>query len=88
MKSKRLLKLNKEMKNKNNIDGVISTFKPPIFWKDKEVVKQQMKNWSYKSIESLIYQINDTELLIKKNSTNSINILSNFIIEKVTAINN
>jgi len=88
MKSKRLLKLNKEMKNKNNIDGVISTFKPPIFWKDKEVVKQQMKNWSCKSIESLIYQINDTELLIKKNSTNSINILSNFIIEKVTAINN
>lgn len=86
MKSKRLLKLSKEMKNTNNIDGVISTFKPPIFWKDKEVVKQQMKNWSYKNIESLIFQINDTELLIKKNSTNSINILSNFIIEKVTAI--
>ena len=86
MKSKRLLKLSKEMKNTNNIDGVISTFKPPIFWKDKEVVKQQMKNWSYKNIESLIFQINDTELLIKKNSTNSINILSNFIIEKVTTI--
>ena len=85
MKSKRLLKLSKEMKNTNNIDGVISTFKPPIFWKDKEVVKQQMKNWSYKNIEKLIYQVSETELLIKKNSKNSINILYNFILEQVTA---
>ena len=86
-KSKRLLKLNEQIKDKN-IDDVISIFKPPIFWKDKETVKQQIKSWSYESIENLIFRINETELLIKKNSPNSVNILSNFIIEQTTSISN
>ena len=86
-KSKRLLKLTEETKDKN-IDDVISIFKPPIFWKDKETVKQQIKSWSYESIENLIFRINETELLIKKNSPNSVNILSNFIIEQTTSISN
>ena len=88
IKSKRLLKLCNETKNKNNIDNVISTFKPPIFWKDKEIVKQQIKNWSSDNIEDLIYKINDVELLIKKNSNNSVNILSDFIIEQTKHSNN
>ena len=87
IKSKRLLKLRKEIKNNKNIDEVISSFKPTIFWKDKEVVKQQIKNRSYSNIESLIYKINEIELLIKKRSINSINIISNFIIEQSTQNN-
>ena len=87
IKSKRLLKLSKEVKNKN-IDQVISVFKPPIFWKDRENVKQQIKEWSYKNIENLIFKINETELLIKKNSSNSVNILSNFIIEQTRSTSN
>ena len=86
-KSKRLLKLTEEIKDKN-IDEVISISKPPIFWKDKETVKQQIKSWSYESIENLIFRISETELLIKKNSPNSVNILSNFIIEQTTSISN
>ena len=86
-KSKRLLKLNEQIKDKN-IDDVISIFKPPIFWKDKETVKQQIKSWSYESIKNLIFRISETELLIKKNSPNSVNILSNFIIEQTTSISN
>ena len=88
IKSKRLLKLYQEHKNKKNIDDVISQFKPPIFWKDKEIVKQQIRNWSYESTENLIYKINDVELLIKKNSNNSLNILSDFIIEQATVVSN
>ena len=88
IKSKRLLKLLKEVKNNKNIDNVISSFRPPIFWKDKEIIKQQIKKWSYDSSEKLLYKINETELLIKKNSTSSINILSNFIIEQATIISN
>ena len=88
MKSKKLLKLSDAAKNIKNIDEVISSFKPPIFWKDKEITKQQIRSWSYNSIEDLIYQISETELLIKKNSTSSVNILSNFIIEQVTTISN
>ena len=88
IKSKRLLKLSTETKTKKNIDEIISSFKPPIFWKDKDVVKSQMKNWSYKNIENLIYKINHTELLIKENSSSSINILSDFIIEQTNSISN
>ena len=88
IKTKRLLKLVNEIKNNKNIEAVISSFKPPIFWKDKEILKQQMSNWSYGEAQNLIYKINETELLIKKNSIISVNILSNFIIEQVNATSN
>tara|TARA_B110000114_G_scaffold71092_1_gene75449 strand:- start:4597 stop:5592 length:996 start_codon:yes stop_codon:yes gene_type:complete len=88
IKSKRLLKLTREISDKNDINGAIAKFKPPIFWKDKEVVKQQMRNWSYDKVETLVYNTSAVELLIKKNSNNSINILSDFIIEQSTITNN
>jgi DNA polymerase-3 subunit delta len=88
IKAKRLLKLSEAMTHEKNIDNVISSFRPPIFWKDKEIIKSQVKNWSYKNIKILIYKINETELLVKKNSASSINILSNFIIEQVTVSSN
>jgi DNA polymerase-3 subunit delta len=87
MKSKRLIKLCKCFDETKNIDEVISSFRPPIFWKEKEIVKQQIKNWSYKDAESLVFQINETELLIKNYSNNSLNILSDFIIDKASPIN-
>ena len=65
-----------------NDNGVISSFKPPIFWKEKEIIKQQIQNWSYKDAENLVFQTSEVELLIKMNSNNSINILSDFIIQK------
>ena len=88
LKSKRLLKLINGIKNDKNIDKVVSSFKPPIFWKDKDVLKQQIKNWSYNDAENLLYKINETELLIKKNTNISINILSDFIIEQATTASN
>jgi len=88
IKAKKLLKLSKELEIHKNIDEIISSSKPPIFWKDKEIIKLQIKIWPYKRVKSLIYQINNTELLIKKNSSNSINILFNFIIEQTTMISN
>ena len=87
-RSKRLLKLYQILKKNKNIDAVISGYKPPIFWKEKEIVKLQLNNWSTNSVENLIYETNEIELLIKKNSTNSINILSDFIINKSIKINN
>jgi len=87
-KSKRLYKLLLEINNNKSIEEAISSFKPPIFWKDKEIVKQQIKNWSLNRTENLIYKTNELELLIKKNSYNSINILSDFIINQPNRINN
>ena len=88
IKSKRLIKLCKETKEEKNIEIVISKFKPPIFWKDKEIVKQQIRSWSYEGVEKLIYEINEIELLIKKYSNNSVNILSDFIIKQSTTTSN
>ena len=88
MKAKRLNKLQNQTKDNKNIDQVITSFKPPIFWKDKDIVKEQIKNWSLKKIENLIYKINEIELLIKKNSSNSINILFDFIIAQSNKTNN
>ena len=87
-KSKRLLKLFQEIKISNNIDSAISSIKPPIFWKDKQIVKDQINKWSYKKIELLIFRINEIELLIKKNSSLSLSVLSDFIIEQASTASN
>jgi len=88
IKSKRLTKLSKEIKRTKNIEAAIVSFKPQIFWKDKEIVKQQVINWSFENAEKLIYEINEIELLIKKHSNSSLKILSNFIIEKSASVSN
>ena len=87
-KSKRLLKLKKESSINQNLDQIISSFKPPIFWKDKDIVKKQINCWSQNCIENLIYKINEIEFLIKTNSNTSINILSNFIMEQSSTSSN
>ena len=82
MKVKRLLRLQEEINNKKSINQAVENFKPPIFWKDKEIVKQQIIHWPLKKIKNMIININKIELLIKKNSTNSLNILSDFILDQ------
>ena len=88
-KSKKILQLVKEFENNKNIELTISAAKPPIFWKDKEITKQQIKSWKPESIKNLIYKLTDIELLIKKNLNNSINFITDFILEKsYTKFNN
>tara|TARA_X000000950_G_scaffold257108_1_gene323270 strand:- start:2175 stop:3167 length:993 start_codon:yes stop_codon:yes gene_type:complete len=79
LKTKRLLQLSKDIKSNPNLESAISHYKPPIFWKEKEIVKQQLKIWPEKNLRKLINEINNTELLIKKNVNISLNILLNFI---------
>ena len=86
-KLKRLLKLKNEIKERKNIDQVISSFKPPIFWKEKEIIKEQVKIWDQKKIEKLILNVNETEFIIKKNPSLSINIVTDFILEKTLEAN-
>ena len=86
-KTKRLLKLKEATKNQDDIDSAISNYRPPIFWKDKEIVKQQMKYWSLNSTNELIFKLCELELIIKKQTINSINILCDFILSQ-TQINN
>ena len=78
-KSKRLLKIRTEIDNNKNIDQVLSNFKPPIFWKEKDIIKKQVKLWSSKEIKDIIFKINNSEITVKKDSTNSILFVSDFV---------
>ena len=78
-KSKRLLKIKTEIDDNLNIDQVISNFKPPIFWKEKDIVKKQAQSWSTNEVKEIIFKINHLEALVKKNSANSILFVSNFV---------
>ena len=80
LKSKRLLEIKKINNSNKNIEQVISDYKPPIFWKDKEIVKNQASKWNLKDTEKLIYKIHDIELMVKKNYYSSLNIISDFIL--------
>ena len=86
-KLKRLRKLRLNLNENNNIDQVINSFKPPIFWKDKNIIKQQIKIWALNDIESFIEDLNKTESLIKKNPQISNQIINNMILDKVKNTN-
>ena len=79
-KSKKLLEIIKKNEQLKNIDQVLSSTKPPIFWKDKENIKIQAKSWKLKDLKNKIYEINNVETLIKGNSKNSLNIICDFIV--------
>jgi len=77
-RSKRLLELKKKEKINSNKEQVIMSFKPPIFWKEKDIVKIQMSEWSEEEIKNKIYELTDLEILVKSN-TSGINLVSDFV---------
>ncbi len=81
-KAKRLLKLVYDFKINKNLEETISSAKPPIFWKEKEITKQQITKWTGNKTLKLISEINETELLIKKLPVKSINLVTDFLLEK------
>tara|TARA_B100000780_G_scaffold154136_1_gene107792 strand:- start:1034 stop:2029 length:996 start_codon:yes stop_codon:yes gene_type:complete len=87
-KLKRLVKIYELIDEKNNIEQAISSFKPPIFWKDKPLITQQIQSWGKNKLKNLIYESNKIEFLIKKNSNVGKNILLDFIISNSKKTNN
>jgi len=79
-KAKRLTALKEKSLKEKNLDTVISEFRPPIFWKDKDIIKSQLKLWELNQIRSFMYLLSDTELLIKKENQSAINITNNFLL--------
>jgi len=84
----RLLKLLEKKDDTSNIELLISNHKPPIFWKDKEVIKNQIKNWKKDNIKNLIFKINEVEMTIKKNSNIALNVVLDFLMKECFATNN
>ena len=82
-KLKRLKKLKTDLNENKNIELTINSHKPPIFWKEKDIIKQQLKSWELGQISEFIKNINDLEKLIKINPQISDKILNNMIMEKI-----
>jgi DNA polymerase-3 subunit delta len=82
IKAKKLLALSMTFEINKNIDLTISSAKPPIFWKEKEITKQQIYKWKAENVKELIYSLSELELQIKKNVNNSINLITDFILHK------
>ena len=80
--------LKERLEIQKNSDLVLSSFKPPIFWKDKEIIKKQLNLWSLDEIQKLIIKICEIENLVKNNSQISNLIINNFIIESLQVTNN
>jgi len=85
---KRLLNLKAQLGAKDNINEIIQNYKPPIFWKDKEIVKRQSELWEKSELILLIKKTNNTELMLKKNSQIYKQIIGNFINNFFERVNN
>lgn len=79
IKLKRLKKLKQNINYNENIETIISSYKPPIFWKEKPVIKEQLKIYSLKRIKDMLVKLNNLELIIKKNSQVSNHVINDFI---------
>ena len=87
-KAKKLLDLCKKFDEFKDIDFVVNNYKPPIFWKDKEITKEQIKKWEPENITEMIFKLNDIELKIKKNIGNPLNLITNFILDESSSKTN
>ena len=87
-KLKKILKLSTEYQNNKDLDLTISSAKPPIFWKEKEITKQQILNTNPEKIKKSLFMINNIELLIKKNYDNSIKLVTDFILNELSTKSN
>ena len=80
-KAKRLLNIYERKGEAESFDILINNYTPPIFWKDKPIVKKHLENWTKSKIKDLILKINNTEIFLKKNSSISLMLVFNFIYE-------
>ena len=87
-KVQRLLNIKKQEEKSNNIEDIINTSKPPIFWKEKSIVKKQLSIWNLDDLKKIISEINNTEYLCKKNSQVSKAIFFNFFLKICVKANN
>ena len=75
----RLINIKILQQNEKNTDTVLSQIKPPIFWKEKEIVKKQTNLWNLNSLNKIINRLNEVELLSKKNNEKGLIIVLDFL---------
>ena len=78
---KRLIELKKLQKQLGNVKDTVNNYRPPIFWKDKSIVERQMNTWTSEKVHELLYNVNKIELMQKKNSGLSNNVIFDLLLE-------
>ena len=61
----KLLEIKKIMDGKNDVETAMNNIKPKIFWKDKDIIKKQLRVWDIKKLEKAEKIILQTENKIK-----------------------
>jgi len=84
----RLLKIKIFNRLEKNLDQIFNQIRPPIFWKEKEDVKKQVRLWNEKKLNLIIKKINEIELNCKKNHELSTNITLDFLSTVCNKVNN
>lgn len=87
-KVEKLINLKKQEYKFNSIETLINSVKPAIFWKDKPVIKTQLKIWNLKNLTDLIKNLNLTEFECKKNNKMATIIFFKFISDSFKKANN
>ena len=84
----RLLKIKILNRSEKNINQIFTQIKPPIFWKEKEDVKKQVRLWNEKKLNLIIKKINEIELSCRKNHELATNIILDFLSTVCDEVNN
>ena len=59
-----------KMKQKNsNVETLVSNLKPPVFWKDKPILIEQINKWNKDKIQIALKKTYSVELQIKTSSS-------------------
>jgi len=66
-KIQRLLKIKSVERDYKDLETLVNSIKPPIFWKEKPILKKQITIWNLDDLKKIFNQINETEILCKKN---------------------
>jgi DNA polymerase-3 subunit delta len=84
----RLLKIIIFNRLEKNLDQIFNQIRPPIFWKEKEDVRKQVRLWNEKKLNLIIKKINEIELNCRKNHELTTNITLDFLSAVCNEVNN
>ena len=80
LRIKKLIKIKEIIKSNNqDIEKILNSYKPPIFWKEKEIIKKQIDINSLDNLNEFTKIIFNLEKIIKKYPDNALKFMLNFL---------
>ncbi|EMH80720.1 DNA polymerase III, delta subunit [alpha proteobacterium HIMB114] len=83
-KINKLIDIYEYNENETKITVLVDTYKPPIFWKEKNIIQTQLSKWNKNELDTLLDKINEIEILCKLNYEIAETIFNKFLLDIVT----